>query len=290
MKTRALIIILCVVVLCGILMLMASRVSAEKDRLSEVKTVHDDIQICNLMTGLYLSDAQTEKLIPLARRAGELKTRFEKTREDYMKKGCDVLQTLREDVIRTGDASESTKKRFYEVKGPFDKEEDAFKAEMKSLNKEVQSILTDNQKCIVANYKPCLIPIRSITNPERIGQASDNDGIIKGLTKIRDVPEDRYERAKKAIIDRVTPKLEKEIPEKEIPAFLEKINNVMDKARKMTPEEFEIQKTALADQIRPQKDINEDDALRNKINHFILNARFVDVVTAKKKLARSSQP
>lgn len=291
MKSRALIIIICAAVLCGVLMLMASRVSAEKDRLSDAKTLHEDIMICNLLTGLYLSDAQTEKLIPLARRAGEAKARFEKAKEDYLKKGNSVLQALRDDVIKTGDASESTKKRFHEIKGPFDKEEEAFRAEMKSLNKEVQSILTENQKCIVANYKPCLIPVRSISNPERIGQAGDNDGIIKGLTRVREVPEEKYERAKKVFLERVTPRLEKEIPEKDVPAFLEKISSVMDKARKMTPEEFEIQKAALAEQVRPQRDINESEALQHKIDRFILNARFIDVATAKKKLASgSSQP
>jgi hypothetical protein len=291
MKTQALVAVICISVLCGVLMLMSTRVSAEKDRVSEVKTLHDDIMICNLLTGLYLSDEQLQKLIPLARRAGELKERFDRTKEEYMKKGCDVLQAVRSDVIRTGDASESTKRRYHEIKGPFEKEEDAFKAEMKSLNGQVQSILTENQKCIVASYKPCIIPIRSISNPERIGQAGGNEGVIKALTRAREVPQEKYEQAKKRFLEKVTPRLEKELDEKDIPAFLDKISAVMDKVRKMTPEEFEIQKSSLAEQLQPRRDVDEGDALRNKINRFILNARFIDVASARKKLANgSSQP
>ncbi|MGV8124198.1 MAG: hypothetical protein AB2L14_31005 [Candidatus Xenobiia bacterium LiM19] len=49
---------------------------------------------------------------------------------------------------------------------------------------------------------------------------------------------------------------------KEILAYLEKIDNMLDKARKMSPVEFEIQKTALAEQLKPQQDINESEAAR----------------------------
>jgi hypothetical protein len=258
--------------------------SAEKGS-GDFRTLHDDIQIGNLLTGLYLTDEQVAKITPLAREAGDSRKAFESRRDAFGNKSTDILAAVRNDVLSTGDARPETRKRFNETKGEFDKIEEAFRADMKRLNKKVQAILTDNQKCIVSEYKPCIIPIKSISNPERIGQSNNSDGIIKALSRARGIPAERYAEVKEKFLERIKPKLEKEMTEEEVPEHLKKIGQVVDEARAMSNEEFELKKSALAEKIGPNKKENENEALRRKIDRFLLNPRFPVVAEMRRKLA-----
>jgi hypothetical protein len=261
-------------------------VSAEKKKGGgDFRIIHEDIQIGNLLTGLYLTDEQTARIAPLARRAGELRETFESQKDAYGKKNIAILAAVRDDVLRTGDASPETKKRFHAAKADFDRVEDTFRAEMKKLNRDVQSILTDNQKCIVSDYKPCIIPVKSIANPERIGQSANNDGIIRALSRAREISAEKFPQAKERFLEHLKPKLEKELSDEEIPGQLKKIDQVVNEARVMSNEEFELKKAALAEKISPTKKENENEAMRRKIDRFLLNPRFIAVTDMRKKLA-----
>lgn len=263
--------------------------SNEKNRkFDEAKNIHDDIQISNLLTGLFLSDDQIKQIMPLARKAGELKEAFQAKKESYAEKNIEILSAIRDEILRTGDPSELTKKRFHTIKSEFDNDEDNFKTNMKNLNKEVKKILTANQRIIVAEYKPCIIPVKSISNPEKIGQANGSEGIIKAIERARNTPDDLYAKSKEKILSRIAKKLEKYVKEKDIPGEIDRICKIIDEARSMSNADFEIKKSEMAEKIKPNNNEDPDEALMWKINRFLLNPRFISVIEMKSRLANSN--
>src|SRR5512136_394582 len=73
-----------VLVILFSLVIVVPIVSAERNSSDdEFKALHDDIQICNLLTVLYLSEEQVEKIAPLAKRAGALREEFESRKKSF---------------------------------------------------------------------------------------------------------------------------------------------------------------------------------------------------------------
>ncbi|MDQ7822871.1 MAG: hypothetical protein RDV48_08770 [Candidatus Eremiobacteraeota bacterium] len=248
----------------------------------EFQALHDEVQIGNLLTGLYLTSEQVAKIAPLSAEAEREREHFAQVKEEFARESLPVLKNLRDEVMRTGDASEETKRLHNVIKSRFDREEEAYRDTMKSLNGKVQALLTDNQRIIVAEYKPCLIPVKSISNPERIGQSGDNEGAVKLLTRARELPEQALHRMKEKAAARIQKKLKKEIPEKEIPAFMESISQTIDKARAMSDDEFELRKGELAAKLMPpSKHEDPEKALFFKVDRFLLNPRFAAVAAMK---------
>lgn len=270
------------------LLIVVPIVSAEKKSPDdEFKALHDDIQICNLLTGLYLSEEQVARITPLAQRAGALREEFESRRTGFARDNIALLTTMKREILETGDASPQTKQRHNAAKEAYDRVEERYQQEMKALNGDVQSILDENQKIIVAEYKPCLIPIKSISNPERIGSAGESDAILKVLSRARTMPEKKYLEKREQVLQKITPKLKKEFADEEIPAQLDNIRRVLDEARSMSDEEFELKKRDLALRIKPEKGENPRSALVRKIDRFLLNPRFVEVARQKQKNDRA---
>lgn len=263
--------------------------SAEKKSSEdEFKALRDDIQICNLLNGLYLSEEQIEKITPLAKRAGKLREEFKVQKETFARESIDILATMKREILEKGDAYLETKKRHNSMRDAFESVEYKHKEDMKKLNSEVQRILDENQKIIVAEYKPCLIPIKGIFNSERIGLAGENDAIIKILSRVRKISEDKYLKTRDHFIDRITPRLMNHFSEEEIPAQIENIKQVINEARSMSDEEFELEKSYLASRIKPVKNENTKMALIQKIDKFLLNPRFVDMANEKIKIEKKA--
>lgn len=286
-KNRFLLIFLMVFVF-SLISTVTARTDEKDPLLQEFRNLNEDIKIGNLLTGLYLNDEQIKKIIPLAKQAGEYKAAFEAKREAYAKKGIKVFNTLREEILKSGDPSETAKRNYHDLKAEYEKYEDAFKENMDRLNKDVQKILTSNQKIIVTEYKPCIIPVRSISNPERIGQVTNNGAIIKGFERVRGVPDGSYAEAKKKLLARITQKLKKHVAEKDIPAELQKIGTIIDQVKAMPEQDYELKKNDLAERILPEKKKEDpDEALKWKIDRFLLNPRFITVTEMKSKPDRA---
>jgi hypothetical protein len=110
--------------------------------------------------------------------------------------------------------------------------------------------------------------------------------VIRVLTRARMVARDKYPEMKKQFLSRITPRLEKHFSEKEIPSEIAAISQVMDQARAMSDEEFELKKNDLASKVKPRHVEGSEKDLERKIDRFLLNPRFPDVAQAKLRIDR----
>ncbi len=123
-------------------------------------------------------------------------------------------------------------------------------------SREVDAILSDNQKVLLDDFSCCLIPPEDLNNPVRIGQVEVSVNDIKILDAARSVPQASWPQ----IRDRITEKMaygqflrRPEITAKEKEDYRKRAAMVLDKARSLSPEDFALEKEALVSEMKQQK-------------------------------------
>ncbi|MCD4786298.1 MAG: hypothetical protein K8T10_20940 [Candidatus Eremiobacteraeota bacterium] len=259
--------------------------SAKSYSKSEIRDMMRDIQTLNLINGLNLSQDQMQKLLPVAR---EVKQRQDKIQATFDRKNNEIYSVLKEmksQLMSKSDVTNDLKKRYHNAEGEIKKQRVEFNERMKVLNKEISGILNDNQKVVLKEYQPCIVPVKSIANPERIGQAAGGERFQRLFSRIRRIPEDRYPQAKERILARTKEKIKMHIrDDKEREAALKNLSEAMDKARSLSDEEFEMKKGEIASNIKPERKKSRN--IEQKfIDRFLLNPNLVSILEHKMRMA-----
>lgn len=279
-----------------LLFLMGTQPSFSQPRgaadLLEVRDISRDIQSLNLINSLYLTKDQMAKLIPLCEEAG----RMESTgRSTYNKNGQDfiaVLKEMRTQLMSNADIPKDLKERYHKIHGRFKMMQVDNKGRMKELEKQAYGILNENQKVVLAEYKPCLVPRKNTVNPERIGQAGGGERIGELLERVRKVPADRYPAARKQILSRFSDKIKYVIPEEEgQKEIVAKLAQAMDDSRKLSDSEFAIKKDQMAESVTELKKAEKSKKKSAKkadegyAVKFLLNPGVADILKQKMNVA-----
>ena len=227
--------------------------------LGEVKKgkIHElnrDIVLLNLINGLYLTEEQTESLIEKIKEAEEAREVFEKVLEKKEKDFEDVLKDVR-DVLLTGDEiPDDLKRRVREMKEVQHRLHDERGEKLINLESEVEGLLTKNQLVTIDSYKPCTIPPAQ----GKIGQSVETaaEGIARQLSRIRRLPNSRYELMKDMFVDFNMDKMEKHLgfrnPE-EKEQYRQQTMDTFEKARHLSDKAFLLQKGELAQDLMPEE-------------------------------------
>ena len=272
---------------------------------TEVKDLREQIALLNLINSLNLTTNQTEPIIRLAREQnrqalpdllnGELKTRagqdYRATIEELQ---CAVdqgeiltpederqLQRRREQALLV-----ELRERGYTGKAP------STAVPLAEAVARVRGTLTDYQKQLLLDFKPCLIPPRSTANPGVAGQAYDPTGATKLLDKVRNVPDDTWEDVKPKLIDEVFARLKTrqgEFPVEQAADYRQRLEEILDRAKAMDEVDFQIREAKLAQEMefldrrqglaREEVKIKgEDQVLDEKIRAFLLNPRTAELL------------
>ena len=217
----------------------------------ELRQTIQDIQSLNLIIGLNLTKNQLNQLININKKIENTISSIE-SRMDVMNS---KYKEFKEGLIKDG--FELDKKLMSET-GKLHREEIDFKEEFKKLNKEsfkkAEAILTDAQKKVLENYKPCLLPTKDLRNPARIGQAGHGSHFINMLRRSRNVPDEKLEE----MIERIWKKSERKVRRKlkddsAVKKHKDVLIEVIAEARNMSEAEFEINKEFLIKRIIPEK-------------------------------------
>ena len=264
----------------GAILLSSVAVAQPLEKKSEVR---EDIRILNLVNSLHLTKNQ---MLALLTKAREAETKKE-TSNSQLKKLTGYseasLKEMRGKLMRneelpkylTGEVG-SSQKRLHDLG---DKHEE----EMLKLAKDVTKILNENQLVMVGTYKPCIVPQRSLTHPERVGQAGATVGMERLLKRIHDMPQPVYQQRKEGILMGAAARLEKHT-RKEVDVEKEKrrLAKIFDEARALSDLEFDLKKAELAQKILPEENKvkTEKERLR-KIARFFLSPRIIPVLEEK---------
>lgn len=259
--------------------------SVEEKTAAEYQQLSRDIEALNLLNSLYLTKEQVKQLIPVIREAKSLDGDAAGEIEAYRKRGTELFREMKKELSTNIDLSDSLKDRYGRHYHDGEVKKKAFVKRMDGLIDKAENILNRNQKIILSEYVPCHVPQTSVTHPERIGQAADNSDIIRKVSQIRFVSDDKYNELKPKIEEKVREKLETKVKD---PAKREEIfNNVMtllEKSRSMSDEQFEIEKDGMIDGIRltvEQKEDRNEEHSRDYIRRFLLNPGVLEILEKK---------
>jgi hypothetical protein len=285
MKNKIAPVIVSAFILCLIVCILAPR-SADSARSScreEVEKLMRDVHSLNLINSLYLSVDQTKKLLPLVQEAARLRKEIDSLIESKGDQFAEALREIRAQLVDSVDLTDAVKQNFEKMKGPVEREMVEAEESLNALADEAYNVLTDNQRLILSEYKPCIIPQRSVANPERIGQVGGGDIIVELLEKVREIPDEQYPQAKQRIMEMASHAVKIHFKDESDRAeTLRRLSETMDKVRTMSQVDFDLKKSEMANAI-PAKEIAP--AGKQKMMHdrrfiidFILNPSNADIL------------
>jgi Skp family chaperone for outer membrane proteins len=238
----------------------------------QLLSVVTDVRVLNLVNSLYLTPDQTRDLVPLIREnARELEAlRAERVRMAPQYQAA--LENLRRELLANTGVSDEAKRLVREADATFKQMLEQHERNQAQRVERVKSILTENQVVLVAQFIPCIVPVRSLTNPERIGQANNNEGALRLLETVRRMPQPRYLRLREQTPQRAAERLVKYYQPAEMPAKVAEIQRTLDEARAMSDADFELHKAELAQRIGPpQKPAVKGKGLDARMAEYLLN-------------------
>jgi len=273
----------------------------------KIAKVREEISLTNLTNGLNLTEQQLSDLISILREVQDMRKSYkEKHRvlaEEMLKSFEDLKKNLEngpklpaEVANQAGGYNEQAKELGEE-----------FKKKLAPYQEKVESVLTEAQKIVIDEFKPCLLPPKSQKNPVRVGQAKSNEQAIEHLRKIREVPQDVYEQKRDNILNRYFSKFEDKkgkMNDEEKAKEKKRLFELTERVRAMSAEEFELNKDDLAEEFiikdraeeleSQLKDILEyrhkDKGGLNKIGRFFLKPEMLDILETRLNTLKNFKP
>lgn len=178
-----------------------------------------------------------------------------------------------------------------------------FKEKVEDLKKKMgeqavraEKVFSQSQKKVIADFQPCLIPPRNLKNPERVGQA-DSSGLFENvLTRLREVPEWRFDTAFDRFFQRHMGKtelhlgpLDEEVRRKE----KDRLYAVACQARRMSDVDFSLKRGELAQRMGEEGLLKDDRdlasaAFRRKLARLFLRPGTSEIYAQRLQLMQES--
>jgi len=261
--------------------------------------VHDlrkEITLHNLINGLYLSQDQIVQMLPVLRKVERLREEQRAKAISHARQMEEVLTKIRETVARDEEIGEDLAREFHQAKKKGEDLRAEFHGSMMPYQDEIKGILNENQRALINDFKPCVIPPRDTWDSARIGQASGDTRMgERFLTRVRGMDERAYRRRKSFMIERYIARVERHVGvlgDDERAEEKRRVADILEKARELSDVDFEAQKGDLARELKgPHEKALEGRHRRrkgdlNKVGRFLLDPRLIPIL--EKRLTRLS--
>ncbi len=236
-----------------------------------------EIHLLNLLHALELSSEQKEFII---KKIEEKKT----IEEELFKKNSEVsrafavLKELKDTLLSQRHIPEDLKKRVHKAERYLKEIRRKYEEKITELAFSIKEILKPHQLYIMETYKPCIIPPKETA----IGQADDREGITKGLTRIRKLPNKVFEKRKYEIVSATLENIKLHLPkgyildeEKEKEWLLSFFNEI-----RIVPEvEFTLRVDEFAERLKSRYEVFKlPIATWVKIEKFLLDPKIAELL------------
>ncbi|HIE17123.1 MAG TPA: hypothetical protein EYP71_02905 [Dehalococcoidia bacterium] len=276
-----------ILLILGVLLVFGSTKAALGEStkyVDEFREITTQIKLLNLINGLELDREQMRFIIDKAEEAKQLKADFLASVNEDSPEATEVLQTLqelRDKLLRGENISDDLKEQVHRASGMVEEARMEYQNEITQLALEIKEILEPHQLYTLEHYVPCLIAPK----PGAAGQAGGTEGIVRQLTRLREMPEAAFEDRKEKIAQRVIEHMKRHLPkgymldeeaEKEwLIAFAEEV-------RSLSEADFALKKTELAEELKsrhalPKLPID----VSVKIERFLLNPEIIPLLESK---------
>ncbi len=213
-----------------------------------------EIDILNLLNSLYLSDVQMRHIMVVATKAEKARRAALKEADVLNVRVEKALDAVRREMLATGkDKCETAgMKQVRESQEKLCDINKVLSKDMVAYESYVKAILTDNQREKVYNYEHCLIPVKSLRDPARIGSPDSGSVNEKLLEQVRGLSAEDFEGKKEDLIDshmgkmvRFMGDLSDDVRAKE----RDKMLTIFAKSRQLNDLDFQFSKARLAAQL-----------------------------------------
>ncbi len=270
------------IIVLGFMYCLTVPVTAKTDMIESLHSVKQEIILLNLINGLYLTNEQMEVIADKIQQAELIRNEF---KNDLLNKDSDIMNILEEakTILNSGNIlSEVQKQKIHKAERTYHTLEDEKNKQLSHLESELDAILNDNQKIIIQEYKPCLVPPKT----GFIGQSTEAtaEHFIHLLDRVRVMPHFRFERMKEIWVGKhlermeikegVLSKQEKEIEKNKILQTFHDVRNLDDKS-------YLIKKAELARDFMPVHDKLKHRPKKyqpGKVGRFLLNRLLLPIL------------
>ena len=217
------------------------------------KALKHEVDLLNILNSLYLNNVQMNSLILVstklererrqhAQEVMKLNTVLEKGYADMRKR---AMAGEAVNACALPDSCKQAQTRLSQIHRDLSAMKLACQAQAKA-------ILTENQLEKVYNYQHCLIPVKDLKDPTRIGQADAVSGNEKTLKRVRAMSQEEFEAALPCMIDKHIKGIEYycgEMSAADKKKEGERYTAVFEQARKMSGLDFEFNRGRIAAQL-----------------------------------------
>ncbi|MBI4833724.1 MAG: hypothetical protein HY811_02735 [Planctomycetes bacterium] len=264
-----------------------------------------EIMLLNLVNGLNLTDTQIPKLIDLNKKADNLRKEYESKANELAGEVLTAYQKLKEALEKNQGIPENIEQKAFRMERQIIELKKEFESKLPGYEKEAEKILTRAQLEIINTFNPCLIPPKNLKDPVRAGQANDNEMLMNLFQRIREIPDEVFERDKDKIVRKHLEMLQEHIGKltqdeykEEKECFLELIEEV----RNMDDVEFELNAPDMATKYMERGKKLKGEDLREeimqlektrrggvgKIGHFILNPAMAPILAKRLEMMKNT--
>ncbi len=168
----------------------------------EVKGLHDDISLANLIRGLSLTGDQLEVLAEAAVAADTLRAAHTAEAQPLLAEMEVAFGGLRGELLAGGNPDPEVEQRALRTQRELQDMRREFERELADLEIQVRGVLDDGQVSIIEDFKPCLIPPKELGEPARVGQSDGGGRAVEVLGELRTLPQHTYERRMERFVER----------------------------------------------------------------------------------------
>ncbi len=277
----------------------------------EIRELKVDINLLNLINGLYLTEALIKALLKEAKRL-EKDLRSEDQRGDTLREMDEEIAVLRQvrDRLQDGKKVPLKLKSRYEVMmtrrskpGSMWRKCPQVAQRVEESTRRVAEFLTPAQREVLSTFKSCLIPPRDLKNPVRVGQAGTSGRSEKMLEKIRTLPEAVYQEQCDKWIDQYIVQNERYLGEREPEEkrrCAARVLGAFEQVRGMDDVEFLLNVSAIAESLAPvdrvellQESLVDMGVLKfgleGRIVYYLLSPPIIPLLTRRLQLIRERE-
>jgi hypothetical protein len=258
----------------------------QSDELKQQEEIKKEIQVINLINGLYLTQEQIDFLIKQIEKLNEKKKNFKEKYKRYASSLDEDLMRLKKELLEDEtEVSKDLARQIHYRNRLLHKLREEYDTEIDKIVQLVKDNLTETQLHIIREFKPCLVPPKG---PSRIGEIGNANREVKQLERIRNMSEEDYLLRKEEIASRIVERILFYIPKRkrkdiERSIMLEKILAMFDEVRTLSDIDFELSKEEIAKEFKaeienllPKRENNID--IEVKIKRFLLSPQSLSIL------------
>lgn len=286
----------------------SEKTSSKPDCEEQIRGLFEEIMLLNLVNGLNLTEDQIRQILQYNKEVQSLKAQTETENTRTLNGVINAYTELKSTLEKNEGIPKDIEHQAFMMEQEAKRINGELMESVANIEKELTGVLIESQVEIINNFNPCLIPPKDLKDPVRAGQAANSEQGLDMLRRIRKMPQDVYEDRKPEIVERHLENIQKHVGklnDEEKKHEAERLSTVMDKARKMSDKDFELNGPDLAREFfnDSKKTLEKDKELQKeaeKIRHerhggptrlgkFLLNPRIVPILEKRLELMKNAK-